>query len=159
MYVADTLSRAYLTVAQATSCPDHVLAVTDDAEDQETINRIAVSDRKAEIKRTTCADPELTTLKKAIKQEWPYTPDSLPDLVKPYNNFRDELAVADQLVVKGERLLVLYGVPPVGHCQTAPWPRGCTSMHTTCQKRCLARRTRDVLATHVEGDSEVRKAL
>ena len=44
MYVADTPSRAYLTVAQETSCPDHVLAMTDDAEDQETINVIAVSD-------------------------------------------------------------------------------------------------------------------
>ena len=45
-----TLSRAYLTVAQETSCPDYVLPVTDDAEDQETVNIIAVSDdRNAEI--------------------------------------------------------------------------------------------------------------
>ena len=119
MYIADMLSRAYLTVAQET---DHVLVVTDDAEDQEIINMISVyDDRKVEIKRATCADTELTALRKVIKQECPDTPDSLPDLVIPYYNFRDELAVADQLVVKRERLLVPTARRSLPNCNMATW--------------------------------------
>ena len=37
---------------------------------------------------------------------WPKYHDDVPEMVKPYFNYRDELVVFDGLIFKGERLLI-----------------------------------------------------
>ena len=118
MYMADTLSRAYLPLptSSAPDMTDHVLAMSDvdTAEEANIISFVAVSDaRKAAIREATCADSEMIALKKTIKQGWPETPGALPEMVRPYFNFRDELAVADEFILKGDRLVI-----PASHRQS-----------------------------------------
>ena len=58
----------------------------------------------------TAEDPSLQALKQTILDGWPDHRDQLPLIVKPYFNFRDELAVQEGLIFRGERLIVPKGM-------------------------------------------------
>ena len=99
MFLADTLSRAYLPQ----TCEDT-------QEEFEVINALTylvMSDERIQATRqhTNC-DPALQQLKQTILQGWPKDKSQLPPLVTPYFSIRDELAVTDGLIFRGERLVI-----------------------------------------------------
>ena len=98
MFLADTLSRAYLP-----SC-------TQVESEFETINMmkyLPISEaRLLQIQRETEKDESLQALKAVLQQGWPEDKSALPPVVSPYFNMRDEMSVQDGLIFKGERVVV-----------------------------------------------------
>ena len=99
MFIADTLSRAFLPKG-----------ANDDQGEFETINALTYlvmsDERISQIREHTNADPALQQLKKTIQDGWPIERSGLSPLVTPYFDYRDELAVTDGLVFRGERLVI-----------------------------------------------------
>ena len=99
MFIADTLSRAFLPKG-----------ANDDQGEFETINALTYlvmsDERISQIREHTNADPALQQLKKTIQDGWPIERSRLSPLVTPYFDYRDELAVTDGLVFRGERLVI-----------------------------------------------------
>ncbi|MES9973449.1 MAG: RNase H-like domain-containing protein, partial [Candidatus Thiodiazotropha sp.] len=98
MYLADTLSRAFL--------PE-----IDEAEQEyEAVNAseyLAVTDEHLEqLKREVSEDPTIQLLQSTIQQGWPASKRQLPKELTPFFNIRDELANGDGLVFRGERLVI-----------------------------------------------------
>ena len=103
MYLADTLSRAYID------------ALPSDLDDKDCVDvhyvdhrtYLAVSEQTmTQIRRATEKDGTSDLLKRTIKKGWPETKaDLCPDL-HPYFPFREELVVQDGLIFKGERVVV-----------------------------------------------------
>jgi hypothetical protein len=61
------------------------------------------------IKRAADGDDQYRLLKQQILAGWPECPDDLPDDLKEFNMFADELAISDGLVFKGHRVVVPRG--------------------------------------------------
>ncbi|XP_038061713.1 uncharacterized protein K02A2.6-like [Patiria miniata] len=59
------------------------------------------ADRLAAVKRETERDPILQELKQIIISGWPDRMKDLPAPLRPYWSFRDELAIADGILMKG----------------------------------------------------------
>ena len=59
-----------------------------------------------EIRSASQKDPELFALSKMISAGWPERCQEIPEQLRPYWNFRDELSIEDCLVPKGERLVI-----------------------------------------------------
>jgi hypothetical protein len=99
--LADTLSRKFLP----DTCPElsekanfHVHFVT---------KSLPYSDRKfQEIRSHTQQDEELQLLKNVILTGWPENRKDCPSQLFDYWNFRDELVVNDDIIMKGQRLLI-----------------------------------------------------
>ena len=98
MYLADTLSRAFLPTT------------TNTQGEFERINAVKLlpmtQERLDEIKSSTREDEVIQQLKEVIQTGWPDKKQQLPPILAPYYNFRDELSVYDGLVFKGEQLLI-----------------------------------------------------
>ena len=59
-----------------------------------------------QIKQTTSQDEHLQCLKSLIISGWPDTKDKLHQDIRPYWSFRDELAVIDDVVMKGRSIII-----------------------------------------------------
>ena len=107
MFIADTLSRAYLQNTKGSS-------VENDVESIHMIDYVhGISDGGVtKIKEATQADAEMLALIKVIQTGWPESQDELPIPVKDYYTFRDELSVQNGLIYKGERLVVPTAIRP-----------------------------------------------
>ena len=92
--VADALSRAPYDKPEVT----------------EIVNDITVhhmSDRRLEeIRRATAADRVLMDLGDTIMRGWPSERLSIPEHLRPYMHFKDELAVHDGIIMKGDRVVI-----------------------------------------------------
>ena len=55
----------------------------------------------AKLKKATKADPDLKTLKQYINDGFPENKADCPESLRPYFNFREELAICDGLILKG----------------------------------------------------------
>ena len=98
MFLADTLSRAYLP-----SCTQ----VEAEFEAINMVNYLPKSEaRLLQIQRETEKDESLQALKAVIQQGWPEDKSALPPVVSPYFNMRDEMSVQDGFIFKGERVVV-----------------------------------------------------
>ena len=94
MFLADTLSRAYLP-----SCTQVEAAF----EASNIVNCLPISEvRLLQIQRETEKDKSLQALKAVIQQGW----CALPPVVSPYFNARDKMSVQGGLIFKGERVVV-----------------------------------------------------
>ena len=99
--LADTLSRHFLPdtypeLSEATN--NHVNFV---------MKEIPVSDRKMqEIRLHTKQDPELQLLKSVILNGWPDKHQQCPPELQEYWNYRDELSVIDDIIIKGQRIII-----------------------------------------------------
>lgn len=105
MYLADTLSRAYIFGARS-PCEDfeHVNAA----------KFVLMTDRKKDrIRESTARDEVLQQLTKAILKGWPEQTADIPATLMPYYGFRDELAVHDGLIYRGERLVIPKELKPM----------------------------------------------
>jgi len=59
-----------------------------------------------QIKSQTSADPTMVKLMDVIRKGWPETRKQLPEVLKAYWPFRDELIVEDGIILKGERIVI-----------------------------------------------------
>ena len=100
MYLADTLSRAYLPEV-------HTCAFTKELKEIDHTLVLAITDdRLQQIKPVSSDDPVMQALRETILQGWPESKSEVLECVLPYFDFRDELTVQDQLVFKGAQLVV-----------------------------------------------------
>ena len=99
MYLADTLSRAYLASTEHPSGTEF-----------EVVNNASwlpmSSERIQEIRTATERDEALQILKQVILQGWPEERKDLPEQAKPYFSTRDELTVQDGLIFRGQRVVI-----------------------------------------------------
>ena len=100
MYLADTLSRAYLSdvhvgeVAQELVDVDHTLSLA------------LPTDQIQQLRHASTDDPVLQRLRTTIRQGWPKSKSGVPNELRTYYDLRDELTVQDALVFKGPLVVV-----------------------------------------------------
>ena len=104
MYLADTVSRAYLSQSPT----DTQRSETEkEVESIYAVDYLAISEQTlSEIKQETAKDPTLQTLKNVILRGWPENSSSVPKEVYECFNVRDELAVQDGIIFKGQRCVI-----------------------------------------------------
>lgn len=93
--IADTLSRDCNSEESETEETYHInsiLAITDEAQQR--------------FIKSTKNDLELQVLKEIIKKGWPENESELPEMVKKYANFKEELTYEGDLLFKGNRVIV-----------------------------------------------------
>ena len=100
MYLADTLSRAYLPEVHTCDFTDKLEKV------DHTLSLAITADRLQQIKHVSSDDPVMKVRRETILHWWPDTKSDVIESVHPYFDFGDELTVQDQLVFK-DALLVL----------------------------------------------------
>ena len=100
MYLADTLSRAYIAKVHACSFSQGLETVDHTAP-------LAVPRAQLQrIKEVSARDPVMTALRDTIRMGWPPTKSAAPELIGPYFDIRDELIVQDDLVFKGQQIVI-----------------------------------------------------
>ena len=98
MYLADTLSRAYMPTTEGN---------VDEFEQVNATQFVSITDSRLEaIRRATDADDSLVTLKSVILEGWPAEKSRVSPLAQPYFSVRDELAIHDGLIFRGERVVI-----------------------------------------------------
>ena len=87
MYLADTISRAYLSLSPTDT---QILETEKEVESIHAVDYLATSEQQqSEIKQETAKDPTLQTLKNVILRGWPENSSSVPKEVSKYFNVRD----------------------------------------------------------------------
>ena len=100
MFLADTLSRAYLP--EVNVCDhDHDLEAIDHKD-----NLAVSAERCQQISHASADDPVLQQLRATIRRGWPETKSDLPECLYPYFDYRDTLTVQEELVFKAQQLIV-----------------------------------------------------
>ena len=100
MYLADTLSRAYLP--EVNSC-DFVREL----EEVDHKATLPVSDQRwTQLIHASADDPVLKQLRTVIQNGWPDRKSNVPECLRPYFDLRDELIVQGELIFKGPRLVI-----------------------------------------------------
>ncbi|XP_061190306.1 uncharacterized protein LOC133198195 [Saccostrea echinata] len=99
MFLADTLSRAYLRNNEQTGTLE---------EETKHLARFlpVIKDRIQELRQETQADKTLVKLTKVILSGWPEISAYVSAPLQPYFNIRDELTVQGGIVFIGERILI-----------------------------------------------------
>ena len=100
MFLADTLSRAYLHDVHACEFSRELQEV------DHTIALALPQDCLHQLTNASSSDPTLQVLRATICTGWPETKSDVPDCIHAYYDFRDELTVQDQLVFKGSRVII-----------------------------------------------------
>ena len=104
MYLADTLSRAYLTET-------HACGISKALENVDHTTSLAITkERLLQIQYASTDDPVLVELRQVVMSGWPDRRAEVPEMLRAYYDFRDELTVQDQLVFKGQMLIVPAGM-------------------------------------------------
>ena len=95
---ADTLSRAPM-----------MQATTDDTREATVHNVILhrLRDTKLDqIRGATSQDPVLMQVGDTIRQGWPDEKNAVPEILRPYFNYRDELSAQDGIIYRGDRIVI-----------------------------------------------------
>ena len=101
MFLADTLSRAYLPEVNSSE-------VTQELEGVDHKLLLPVSEaRWQQIEHASADDPVLQELRLMTQQGWPSNRSDVPPCLLPYFDIRDELVVQAMIVFKGHQLVVL----------------------------------------------------
>ncbi|KAI8480674.1 hypothetical protein Bbelb_415670 [Branchiostoma belcheri] len=99
MFLADTLSRAYLPLEGSRSTTEK------EAEQVNMISQFISTPTRDDIRESTIADPEMTTLMTYIREGFPEKEEVPPNLM-PYYHVRDELSTQDGIVLRGDRATI-----------------------------------------------------
>jgi hypothetical protein len=100
MYLADTLSRAFLKDNTRSS-------VEEETESIHMIDTVPVTETTCTETKTATADDEgLQTVKQYILNGWPDNKQQLPRVVQPYFNVRDELSYQDGIIFRGTQIVI-----------------------------------------------------
>ena len=95
LFIADTLSRAYLDV------PDtHVRVMKVNVLKGESDERIN------EVREATAEDESMQKLLSVIREGWPDNKNEVPSELKPYFDVRHTLSQEDVVILKGERIVI-----------------------------------------------------
>ena len=144
MYVADTLSRAYIEGQPSCGAPDDMEVLVHNLVE----NLPATADKLEQFRRTIADDPVMQRLRRFIKHGWPQRKSAVPPEIQPFWDIRDELHEADGLLLLGDRLVVpgllrqsMLQVIHEGHlggekCKSRArtslyWPRMCHDIEET----------------------------
>jgi hypothetical protein len=100
MYLADTLSRAYLSTNLKYRTTEEPVAVNLLADLEVTEPRLE------EIRQHTANDNGLQVLKDTIQKGWPEQKQEVPPEAVPYFHFRDEMSIHDGIICRGERAII-----------------------------------------------------
>ena len=107
LYVADTLSRAYLNVPSTDEDEDLEFAV------HALVRDLPVSDAKlSEIQSATQDDEQLQTLHQYIITGWPSSISSVPLSLRNYWKLRNELHCAENLILLNHRIVIPLSMRP-----------------------------------------------
>ena len=107
MYLADTLSRAYLPHEH------HPEKADQEVERIHLVNFLSVSEPQIqEIREETSRDAILQSLKAVVLNGWPSQKESLPTELYNYFNIRDELAAHDGVIFKGPKRIIPTSLRP-----------------------------------------------
>ena len=107
MYLADTLSRAYLPHEH------HPGKVDQEVERIHSVNFLSTSEPQIqETLEETAKDAILQSMKAVILNGWPSQRDSLPTELRHYFNIRDELAAQDGVIFKGPKCIIPMSLRP-----------------------------------------------
>ncbi|PIK57193.1 hypothetical protein BSL78_05892 [Apostichopus japonicus] len=100
MYLADTLSRAFLNTQER--------SVTEaETESINMIDFLPISKAtQRNMQEATDKDPSLKTVKDYIVQGWPEHKHFIPYYLHPYYSMREELSVQDGIVFKGQQCVI-----------------------------------------------------
>ncbi|VDI08221.1 Hypothetical predicted protein [Mytilus galloprovincialis] len=97
MYLADTLSKAYLKETSATS------STADEIESINMIDELPISEERiSELQEHTRKDQQMQELKEVIQEGWSSNKWNVPSHVSIYFDIRDELTLQNGLLFKGE---------------------------------------------------------
>lgn len=100
MYISDTLSRLHSADTDAT-VHDY------DWQVYSVVRNLPISDAKLQqVKKCTSTDSSLQCLSDTILKGWPNERNLCPTSIQDYWNYRDELSVYEDIVMKGERLVI-----------------------------------------------------
>ena len=100
MYLADTLSRAYIEDKQTEPESEEIEAIN-------MIKDLAISEeRLKESQQHTEIDTQLQKLKHVIQSGWPDMKSDVSHEISIYFDIRDELTVQNGLIFKGERVII-----------------------------------------------------
>ena len=97
MFVTDHLSRASLSNVDVDDKELQVFSM--ELEDVRPFNTIAIH----QLQRATEQDPELQTPKTVTQSGWPQSRSDVPDCIKQYWNYREELSIHDGVVFKNQQ--------------------------------------------------------
>lgn len=104
MYVADTLSRAFLEE----KC-DNAIEREDEIDIMihTLVTNLPFSDtRLQKLRESLATDDQLQDLRKVVMDGWPHHKHALKQSVKPYWNFKEEIHIADNLLFVGDRIII-----------------------------------------------------
>ena len=102
MFLADTLSRAYLKTCKQTGVEKEVEQIC-------AVKFLPISDPQLkEIQGETALDPTLQLLKKTIITGWPEQKNEVPLQLHQYFTIRDELSAQDGVIFKGQRCVIPF---------------------------------------------------
>ena len=100
MLLADTLSRAYLPEMNATEFSRELEGID---------HRVwlpVTNDRWQQLKNAAADDPVQQKLRDVIRAGWPENRAQISESVRSYFDVRDELTIQDELVFKGQQIVV-----------------------------------------------------
>ena len=105
LYIADTLSRAYIPFSNQVS--QNELEFIRSVEEIDMTQHLAVTkERLADFQQKTKDDAVLQQLKQTIQLGWPNTRDAVSTEVRAFYSYRDELTVQDEILFRGNRVIV-----------------------------------------------------
>ena len=106
MYLADTLSRAYLPTTTRSPAEEETERI-------HAVDFLPISETQlAEIQRETAVDSVLQCLIQVILKGWPDQKEALPSELHPYYMVRDELTAQDGILFKGLRCIIPVSLRP-----------------------------------------------
>ena len=100
MFLADTLSRAYLPEVHTCDFSQQLESM------DHTKTHTLAENHNVQIKHASSDDPVLQVLCETVQGDWPESKSEVPECIRAYFDFRDELTIHDHLVFKGELLVV-----------------------------------------------------
>ena len=104
MYVADTLSRAY--IEESTPSSDELAEEADKMIHSLVRDMPFSDDRVKQVHTSVQNDIEMKILKQTIMNGWPNHKRDLPEQIKPYWIFKEQMHIAEDLIFVGEKLVI-----------------------------------------------------
>ena len=104
LFVADTLSRAALSDVHGMTQEYDVFRV--DLAQMDLSPNLVKPGTMSQIREETVKDPSLMTLKKVVLGGWPSQKSEVPDEIRAYWDFRDEISVYDGVLFKSHQVIV-----------------------------------------------------
>ena len=107
LYIADTLSRDYLPNTKLHLDNSEILLMLENISTLDMSEDVSITDERLEdIRLKTRVDPELQVLKETILKGWPTHYKNVPECIRSYFSYRDELSADNDLIFRGSCIVV-----------------------------------------------------